>query len=1129
MESPVTTTPYAVPFRLESPSGLSVRINANGSLRRMDHGDIILNLFPGNETEGGPANLYLRRLAEPADFLPLLGPANPARLSADGRQATIRGEWRGIRYTVTLLLAESAPAWVWQVALENPTGEPATLDLIYAHDLGLAHYGAVRLNEYYVSQYLDHTPLSHPLRGTVLATRQNQSMGGRHPWCVIGSLVQGVSFATDALQVHGLRSRVGQPPQAIAAGLPGFRHQHEHAMAAIQDAPLRLAPGEKALRGFFGWFEADHPAATSDADLACVDRAMALPESARVVPRDLPNETLTAASLFGKAPLLEALPLADVEIDALFGAARREEERDEGRRLASFFAGTRSHVVLRSKELNVLRPHGHILRSGSGLVADEAGLASTAWMGGVFHSMVTQGHVSINRFLSTTHGYLGLFRSHGLRIFVELAQGWTLLDQPSAFEMQPEACRWLYKTADGLIEVRSAALTERHELTLSLKILAGAPLRCLVSCHVALNGDDGSVDLPAQYEREGNRVFVRAVPDSDVGRRFPDGGFRIAAQPGTEFERVGGDELLFIDGLSRNQPFLCLVAAPAMAIGFSLTGHLLPVADAPGKTADDYWREVTAGLRIAPLDTLTIAPDAQRFADILPWFAHNALIHYLAPRGLEQYSGGGWGTRDVTQGPVEMLLALGRFEPLRDLLLRVFRNQNADGDWPQWFMFFDRERNIRPGDSHGDIVFWPVLALAQYLKATGDAGLLDEAVPFFHPEGDAKAEQASVRQHVERALAVMAQRVIPGTRLAAYGHGDWNDSLQPADPAMREKLCSAWTVTLHYQTLTTLAEALSSLGRGGEAGRFEAMAEDVLADFRRLLIVDGVVPGFAYFHEDGKIDYLLHPRDRTTGLRYSVLAMIHAIINGILTPEEARAHLDLIQQHLRGPDGTRLFDRPMPYRGGPQRYFQRAESSSFFGREIGLMYTHAHLRHAEALWRHGEAEAFYEALCKAVPIGLRELVAPAAPRQANLYYSSSDAAFRDRYQAYDEYEQALRGDIPLEGGWRVYSSGAGISMGLILRAFLGFRLEREVLVVDPVIPKPLDGLRAELDLAGRRFEVTYTVREAGFGPVAVQLNGADLPFARDGNPYRTGGALVPIEAFLGGAGEALNRLSVRLG
>ena len=69
---------------------------------------------------------------------------------------------------------------------------------------------------------------------------------------------------------------------------------------------------------------------------------------------------------------------------------------------------------------------------------------------------------------------------------------------------------------------------------------------------------------------------------------------------------------------------------------------------------------------------------------------------------------------------------MGRCEPVRDILIRLFKAQNPDGDWPQWFMFFDRERNIRADDSHGDIVFWPVLALAQYLVVTEDEGLLDE-------------------------------------------------------------------------------------------------------------------------------------------------------------------------------------------------------------------------------------------------------------------------------------------------------------------------------------------------------------------------------------------------------------------
>ena len=56
-------------------------------------------------------------------------------------------------------------------------------------------------------------------------------------------------------------------------------------------------------------------------------------------------------------------------------------------------------------------------------------------------------------------------------------------------------------------------------------------------------------------------------------------------------------------------------------------------------------------------------------------------------------------------------------------------------------MFFERERNIRPGDSHGDIVFWPLLVLAQYLIASGDAGVLDERVPFFDARGRRRASR----------------------------------------------------------------------------------------------------------------------------------------------------------------------------------------------------------------------------------------------------------------------------------------------------------------------------------------------------------------------------------------------------
>ncbi len=1115
-------------IRLSSASGLSVDINANGSLRRFDHGAISLLLFLGNEIEGGPANLYLRRLGTAADWTSLLGPDSPTRFEQDPDTGSLLGvgTWQGIRYSLALVLAQNTPAWFWHVRLENTTASALQVDLTCVQDLALASYGAVRMNEFYVSQYIDHLPLAHPTHGIVIASRQNQAADGKFPWCLTGSLRKVETFATDALQFYGLARRGDVPPVGLSGNLPRERLQHEHSMSVLRDVPIDLAPHAVVNAGFFGHFMVDHPAASAISDLTLVEQTLALPEATPVTFAPLPFRPSGAKTLFCAAPL-QSLDLDNSFLRATIKGPWRHEERDASGTLLSFFHGLASHVVLRAKELRVLRPHGHLLRTGLHLTPDESALTSTAWMNGVFHSMVTQGHVSINRFLSTIHSYLGLFRSHGLRVFAEIDCRWQLLDLPSAFHIQPNACHWIYRHATGTLVVQANADHDPQELGLSIQVLAGGPCRFLISQHIAMNGDDGSESGAALWTQDKNAILVAAAPDSDVGRRFPQGRFRITPTPGTSFERVGGDELLFIDRRSRQQPFVCIISAPATQIGLRIGANLV---DARSQTP---LRAISEASLIPTLvaKVARVSPRSQsllQLADIAPWFTHNALVHYLSPRGLEQYSGGGWGTRDVCQGPLEMLLALGRVEPIRDLLLRVMRTQNPDGDWPQWFMFFERERGIRPGDSHGDIVFWPLLVLAQYLLASGDAGVLDEHVPFFDSSGADSGESVSVWDHARRALALIEQRVIPGTALAAYGHGDWNDSLQPADPRLRERLCSSWTVTLNVQVLTTLARALRSIGRDQDAAPLQDRAALIREDFQRLLVVDGVLTGYALFEDTGD-RYILHPRDQITGVHYSSLAMIHALLEDMFSTEQIRDHLALMREHLLTPDGIRLFDRPMPYHGGPQRIFQRAESATFFGREIGLMYMHAHLRYAQALAHLGHAEEFFDALCKANPIGIRELVPQAQLRQSNCYYSSSDAAFKDRDQASAEYERIAGGDIALEGGWRVYSSGAGIALSLIMRYFLGLRQESESLILDPVIPADLNGMCVKTMLLGRSIDVVYEIGPAGCGVTAIALNEQPIDFTVDANAHRRGAARAALNDVLLRLADESNVLRIRIG
>ena len=462
--------------KLHSRTGMRADINANGSLRHFECDPVSLNLFVGNEMEGGPTNLYLRRHGETIEWTPLLGPRSPTRFAADaaGGMLSGAGTWRGIRYSLALVLADGAPAWYWHVRLENTSSRVLQVDLSYAQDLALAPYGAVRLNEYYVSQYLDHTPLRHAAHGVVVATRQNLAVDQKIPWCLIGSLREAVSFATDGLQFHGLASRRGDSPDGLVNELPGRRLQHEHAMVVLRDAPLSLQPQQQVAAGFFGCFQSDHPAATSDADLAAVSQVLALPEAqgapaaaTKAVAATPPDTAKPSnpATLFSSAPLINGLDLDDDELHALFGSQWRHEELDpDGVRL-SFFHGDQRHVVLRAKELRVLRPHGHLLRTGRHTTPDETALTSTVWMSGVFHSMLTQGHVSINRFLSTVHSYLGLFRSHGQRVFVE-TRG-RVAAAGRAFRVRDVTATRAagsIATRHGMIEVRAEARSDPHRV-----------------------------------------------------------------------------------------------------------------------------------------------------------------------------------------------------------------------------------------------------------------------------------------------------------------------------------------------------------------------------------------------------------------------------------------------------------------------------------------------------------------------------------------------------------------------------------------------------------------------------------------------------------------------------------------
>lgn len=1013
---------------------------------------------------------------------------------------------------VSLRLGEHEAAWFWHVDVVNRGTVSVEVDLVFAQDVALAPLGAVRTNEYYVSQYLDLTPVPVPGHGVAIGVRQN--MPGPTPWVLVGCLGTADRWATDALQLTG-RGRVdGAPWPGLAADLPAKRFQGEHSVAILQTAPIVLQPGGRHVDGFYGLYRADHQAATTAADVSSARAALDDPAATAPQhrPADDPARVTEHRSVFGTSPTLSCRPLSVDQLNRLAGAGRLELETVDDDELLSFFTADGAQVVTAAKQARVLRPHGQLFRSGSTLLPDESSVCVTVWMDGTFCSHLTQGHVSLGAITSPRRSYLGLAPAHGLRLFVDSGSGWTLLGTPSAWRVALDGATWWYAHAGGLLQVTTTVSPDRHQVDLAVDVIDGDPVTVLAAVHVPWLDPDGP---PGAVTVGTDSLSVAPPPGSTTAGLYPDASVELSWSPGTA-PVVGDDADLFVDGRSRGLAWVTLRTAATTDWRLALTPHLVPPSPDQAATAD-FWSSTTGAIALTAPDT---APGRElgRIAKVVPWFTHDALVHYLSPRGLEQYTGGAWGTRDVSQGPVGLLLALGAHRELRSLLLLIMRAQNQRGDWPQAFDFLDRHRSDGQSGgqsgAHGDVVYWPLLALGQYLAATGDHTILAEPVPFTADTGPTPS--APLTDHVRAALDHVDTTMITATSMPAYGHGDWNDSLQPADPDLAARLCSTWTVVLQTHALRTLGHQLTQIESTPDLGERAVRTADAgVADLRRLLLVDGVLAGYGLFGAQGAADDaeeavepLLHPLDRRTGLTYSILPMIHAIAGDLLTPAEATQHLQLIHDHLLGPDGARLFDRPVSYTGGPMTLFQRAEASTFFGREIGIMYMHAHLRYAEALARVGDGPGLLHALALAQPIGLTDRVASARPRQSTCYYSSSDAAFTDRYDAEDRYRGIFDASVPLEGGWRVYSSGPALFLQLLVQCLLGLRPRAGELELDPVLDPELDGLVAQVRLAGELRTVRFVVGARGHGVASVRVGGTEVATTPLANPYREPGVSI---------------------
>ena len=80
----------------------------------------------------------------------------------------------------------------------------------------------------------------------------------------------------------------------------------------------------------------------------------------------------------------------------------------------------------------------------------------------------------------------------------------------------------------------------------------------------------------------------------------------------------------------------------------------------------------------------------------------------------------------------------------------------------------------------------------------------------------------------------------------------------------------------------------------------------------------------------------------------------------------------------------------------------------------------------------------------------------------------------------------------------------------IVSNFLGLRLSYDDVVIDPVLPKQLDGLEFVFAIDEKPITVIYSIANDASAMVkTVTINGNEMGFKRDHNPYRPGGVRIP--------------------